>query len=263
MKIFRIGKCLLIMMICLNCFSCSKDEYEEPAKAEDIIVPKEKKLTQIKYRFATGVITYDFNYDEKNRVTVIMRTNENADGQILQRRMTNYTWKTNSIVNETNGSVYILDNNLVKTIYSFENYIYECSYDKGNHLIRLQDVEDPSWTELWEWSGDKMLEYADVNGDSEKFIYSGKECKGFLPIFLTISRLYEDDIFYAHPELIGIRSSQLLDKSEYVAGDEPYFSNTAIYNYTFDENGYVASCTITNKDNSGDSDISVYTFTWQ
>lgn len=263
MKIFRIGKSLLIMMICLNFFSCSRDEYEEPAKDEDIIVPKEKKLKQIKYRNATGAFIYDFNYDEKNRVTVIIRTNENAEGQILQKHVTNYTWKANSIVNENNGSVYILDNNRVTTIYSFDNYIYECSYDKGNHLIRLQDVEDPSWAELWEWSGEKMLEYADNNGDSEKFIYNGKGCNGYLPIFLTVFRLYEDDIFYAHPELIGIRSSQLPDKSEYVAGDEPYFSNTTMYNYTFDENGYVTNCTITNRDNSGKNNMLVYTFTWQ
>ena len=63
--------------------------------------------------------------------------------------------------------------------------------------------------------------------------------------------------------LIGIRSSQLPDKSEYVAGDEPYFSNTTMYNYTFDENGYVTNCTITNRDNSGKNNMLVYTFTWQ
>ena len=95
----------------------------------------------------------------------------------------------------------------------------------------------------------------------------------FMNVFIAgklakVTSLFDNDIdniFLVHPELIGLRYSQLPDQvQDYYFVD--YYEETKKYSYTFDKDGYVESCTVlhttkTLSDNT--TDTTIYTFTWE
>ena len=112
-----------------------------------------------------------------------------------------------------------------------------------------------------------MTKYIYKENNSEnsyvyEYTYNGKTCKGWFPNIEDESwtPLDDDYIFFAHPELIGMRTNQLpeqifnkyTDKSEYY---DEYYKETCKYEYTDEEttkfdytlnkDGYLESCTVT------------------
>ena len=75
--------------------------------------------------------------------------------------------------------------------------------------------------------------------DIHELSYSGKTCKGYLPIMVwSVDDLRP--LLEAHPELAGMRCNQLPDK---IYSKDEIDETTEQYTYTFDKDGYVESCT--------------------
>ena len=272
MKTFRlIGMALLAIVMCVNFTSCSDDD--EPSKNDDGVITNQKQLMQIKM-VDSETITWDFTYDSKGRLISINHAKK-YNGR-TERDITNYIWGNNTIIAEDDNSTrtYTLDNNLVKSINDTDDYsdwsnaIF--TYNSSNQLIAVQNTyTDGTSVDAYTWNNGRItkLTYTE-NGsyyseeDVYEYTYSGKTCKGYFPLY---SPSDNDDIFYVHPELIGLRCSQLPDQ---VYSKDDYDEETSKYSYTFDKDGYVESCTVVNteknlSDNTIDTYTTVFTFTWE
>ena len=278
MKTFRfLGMALLAIVMCVNFTSCS-DDGEEPAKNEDGVITNQKQLVQIKRGDDSEYTTWDYTYDFKGRLTSIIRT-EKYNGR-TERKITNYSWGNNIIVAEDGNSTrtYTLSNNLVKSISETDGGDWgnaTFTYNSSNQLIAVQNIVDISayrtyvetYTYAWDNGKITTYTYTDSNWEGEdvyKYIYSGKTCNGHC--YILYSPCDNDDIFYVHPELIGLRCSQLLDQI-YYRDDYDGYEVIQKYSYTFDKDGYVKSSTeirtITNDTNHTDTRTRIFTFTWE
>ena len=274
MKTFRlIGMALLAVVMCVNFASCSGGDDEEPIKNDDGVITNQKQLMQIKM-VDSETITWDFTYDSKGRLISINHA-EKYNGR-TERDITNYIWGNNTIIAEDDNSTrtYTLDNNLVKSINDKDDYSgwsnATFTYNSSNQLIAVQNTyTDGTSVDTYTWNNGRItkLTYTE-NGsyyseeDVYEYTYSGKTCKGYFPLY---SPSDNDDIFYVHPELIGLRCSQLPDQ---VYSKDDYYEETSKYSYTFDKDGYVESCTVVNteknlSDNTTDTDTTIFTFTWE
>ena len=123
--------------------------------------------------------------------------------------------------------------------------------------------------ETYTWDNGKITTYTytDEGEDVYECTYSGKTCKGYFPLYNGF--LFNNDIdhiFDAHPELFGLRCSQLPDQVYYFVNSYEE-EVTQKYSYTFDKDGYVKSCTeirtITDDTNHTDTRTRIFTFTWE
>lgn len=270
MKTFRlIGMALLA--VCVSFASCSDDD--EPSKNDDGVITNQKQLMQIKM-VDSETITWDFTYDSKGRLISINHA-EKYNGR-TERDITNYIWGNNTIIAEDDNSTrtYTLDNNLVKSINDTDDYsgwsnaIF--TYNSSNQLIAVQNTyTDGTSVDAYTWNNGRItkLTYTE-NGsyyseeDVYEYTYSGKTCKGYFPLY---SPSDNDDIFYVHPELIGLRCSQLPDQ---IYNKDDDYEDIEKLTYTFDKDGYVESCTVVGtyknlSNNTTDTEATIYTFTWE
>ncbi len=263
MKTFRlIGIAIMAILISVNFIACSSDDDEELIKNEDGVITNQKRLTRIEM-VNDGISTWTFSYDSKGRL-VFKKGGVTGD--------TNYTWGNNVIMatDDDNESmrIYTLSNNLVKSISDTDDGNWSnatLSYNSNNQLTKVQDIDDfGTNTESYTWQGDKItkLTYQSSGEYIYEYTYSGKTCKGYFPLY---SPSDNDEIFYVHPELIGLRCSQLPDQIYY---KNKYDEEIKIkkYTYTFDNDGYIESCTAVYTEKSSDRThtyTTIYTFTWE
>lgn len=254
MKTFRlIGMTLLAVVMCLNFTSCSDDD-EEPERNDDGIVTNQKRLVRI----SDGEYANDFIYDSEGRLSTF-----------YDYYTYNYTWgdgtiteiqKSNNGRDERTTTFSInRNNNLIRSLHD-QNRNATFSYNSSNQLIELKDVFSTIHTFTWE--KDRIVKvvenYGDNNDVTYEYTYSGKSCKGYFPLHdIFISDGVSRGIIYAHPELIGLRCTQLPDQRIHRTS---YHECTEKYTYTFDKDGYIESFTITDED---DGYPEVYTFTWE
>ena len=230
---------------------------------------------QIKMVNDSEFITWDFSYDSKGKLTSINHAKK-YDGKI-KRNITNYFWDNNTIIAEDGGSTrtYTINEGLVRIIRDSDKRHKDWSnatfnYNSSDQLIAVQDN---NWSknsiETYTWDNERIINstytddtYYRLNEHIDEYTYSGKTCKGYFPLY---SPSDHDYIFYAHPELIGLRCSQQPDK---VYSKDGYNEETKQYTYTLDKNGYIESCTeaSTNKIlniNETITKTTIYTFTWE
>ncbi|WP_148371866.1 DUF4595 domain-containing protein [Bacteroides bouchesdurhonensis] len=275
MKTFRlIGMALLAVVMCVNFASCSDDD-EEPIKNDDGVITNQKQLMQIKMVDDSDVITWDFTYDSKSRLISINHAESYDDGETY-RDITNFTWSNNTIVAEDDDviSTYSLNDNLVRTIRQTRDNSWErkrtFAYNSSNQVVNIQTTEESyTDTDSYTWDNDRIVKLTSTEKGSYhndeyvyEYTYNGKTCKGYFPLY---SPYDSDDIFYVHPELIGLRCSQLPDQ---VYSKDKYYENIDKFTYTFDKDGYVESCTVVGtyknlSDNTTDTETTIFTFTWE
>lgn len=270
MKTFRlIGMALLAVVMCVNFTSCSDDD--DPIKNDDGIITNQKKLMEIKETSDDGYISiYTFSYDNQSRLTSIV---DNEDGH-SDNNIINFTWGNNTIIATKRGDArrtYTLSDNLVRKQQNNEGASKAFTYNSSNQLIKVDETDerhsgdDCSYT--YTWDNGKMTKHIYKENNSEKsyvyeYTYNGKTCKGWFPNMEDEGwdALDDDYIFFAHPELVGMRTNQLpeqifnkyTDKSEYY---DEYYKETCKYEYTDEEttkfdytlnkDGYLESCTVT------------------
>lgn len=259
MKTFRlIGMALLAVVMCLNFTSCSDDDNEEPERNDDGIVTNQKRLVRISSE--AGDIT-EFIYDSKGRVSTIFDNDYTF----------NYTWG-DGVITETpkNGrdedfTTYSLNknSNLIRSSRRQSSHTtVTYTYNSSNQLLEIKDEYSITHTYIWE--KDKIVKVIETERNNDdaiyEYIYSGKKCKGYLPLYeIFISNGVGPHITYTHPELIGLRCTQLPDQMISRHGNYGYEEK---YAYTFDKDGYLESCTITGE-NYGSDGYTVLTFTWE
>lgn len=100
-----------------------------------------------------------------------------------------------------------------------------------------------------------------------EYTYSGKTCKGWFPNIEDEAwePIDDDCIFYAHPELVGMRTTQLPDQ---IYNKDDAYEMTIKYTYKMDKDGYVENCTVINiekslSDNKTETDTTIYTLKWE
>lgn len=263
MKTFRlIGMVLLAVVMCANFTSCSDDE--EPAKNDDGVITNQKQLVELRMTDEDGesVIT-EYSYDSKGKLLSANRIESNYSKEYT------ITWEANKVIESTDEDAitYTLENGLTTHTSDSDGGDLDdtdFTYNANSQLVKLQynDEEYLSYT----WQGEKLTKMAwnYNNEDICELSYSGKTCKGYLPIMVW----NVDDLrplLEAHPELTGMRCNQLPDK---VYSKDEYNEETAQYTYTFDKDGYLESCTEVSTYkrldiNETRTETTIYTFTWE
>ncbi len=270
---------MALLALCVNFTSCSSDDEEELIKNDDGIITNQKRLMRIETVYdSSEIITLEFTYDSKGRLSSANRVE--MDYEDKSWCITNYTWGNTVIMSERNyGSnydssgkdygkdTYFLQDNLIKNTQNwrkYDNYVSVLSYNSSKQLTNIQSKYsgESLYTNAYTWENDRIVKLVNTekrynDEDVYEYTYSGRTCKGYFPLYSTYD---SDELFYAHPELIGMRTNQLpeqmfnkdIDKSEYY--DEYYKETykrestdeeTTKFDYTLNKDGYLESCTVT------------------
>ena len=260
MRTFRlIGIALFAIVMCVNFASCSKDT---DILTDNEIIAKSKKLIGMKETEGDNTYIWEFSYDSEGKLSSIIYSFDMYGGSHRDQQVTRFTWNSFTITAESDYQTrtYTLDeNNLVKTIRSDKETDWsnaQFSYNSSNQLLV---ADNGTYSNKYTWENDEISKI-NSNDSYSNIIYSGKTCKGYFPLYN-----YYNDIFYAHPELIGLRNLQLPEQIFDKYGDSEY---TEEYTYTFDKDGYVKSCTIVETEknlssNYTNTDTTIFTFKWE
>lgn len=265
MRTFRlIGMALLAL--CVNFASCSDDD--EPSKNDDGVITNQKQLVELRMTDEDGesVIT-EYSYDSNGKLVSAMHT-EQYDGNKQYTSTYTITWGANKIIENRGESavIYTLENGLITHTSDSDGGDLDnidFTYNANNQLVKLQKGEDYV---SCIWQGERLTKMIESYSDEDfyELSYSGKTCKGYLPIIVWNA----DDLcplFEAHPELVGMRCNQLPDK---IYSKDEYNEETEQYTYTFGKDGYLESCTEVSTYkrldiNETRTETTIYTFAWE
>lgn len=262
MKTFRlIGTALLAVILCINLVSCSSDE-NNPIEDKDNATTTQKKLIELKEVDDRGYYSISkYSYGDDGRLSSATCTwNEYS---------TTYTinWGANVVIEsfDKEATTFTLENGLIKHM-SIENATF--SYNSSKQIIKMQNSD--IFTDVYTWEGDKFTSRTTYQiGQDEytfEYIYSGKTCKGYLPIMIEVVENDNHPLIEAHPEMIGMRCYQLPDQVYHKKYNCEYICK---YTYTFDKDGYVESCTKVETEKSLSdnttyrNNTTLYTFIWE
>lgn len=260
MKTFRlIGMALLAVVMCVNFTSCSSDDEEEsdtPIKNDDGVITNQKRLVELTETDGHDTNTWSFSYDSKGRlISVVQKDYDSSNSDI-----TNIIWGENTVTESENGEsiTYSLTDGLARTGSETNGTNYSFAYNSSKQLTAYQRSSsryDYSYTRTLTWDNGKVTKITDEDGISE-ITYGSQTCKGYFPFMAT---MVEDDfkVMLAHPELVGLRTTQLPIQSY---NKEDYYETTSKLTYKLDKDGYLESCT-ENSTEEGVSNGSTYTYT--
>lgn len=112
---------------------------------------------------------------------------------------------------------------------SIENATF--SYNSSKQIIKMQNSD--IFTDVYTWEGDKFTSRTTYQiGQDEytfEYIYSGKTCKGYLPIMIEVVENDNHPLIEAHPEMIGMRCYQLPDQVYHKNITANIYVNTLIH----------------------------------
>ena len=250
MKTFRfIGMALFAVLMCVNFASCSSsDDDPTEEKEEGEVVVGSKKLAKI---VGTGVYknkSFTFSYDNKGKLVESIYT-EGDDGKIdvVNKK---YTWSDNSIKVDRSSDQYsyTIENGIVKLKKSSDDSA-TFSYNQSNRIVKIGDAK------TIDWNNDKLTSITSANGWNKSLIYDKSCKKGYFP-FIAEMIGAGDIIFMAHPEIVGMKTTQLPSTMTMTYDYGVYGKGTDIthFNYEFDNEGYISKI-------SGEVNGEPYTYT--
>lgn len=247
----------------------------EEDKGDDVIVVNEKKLVKVELKSdASWSGTYTFSYDSKGRLIAATEADEYegdyGDYEDYEKYITyGFDWdddvitvteiKSESVSGPDNYTI-TLNNGLVQYISEDDDPddTYTFSYNSSNRIKKVVWFDgDFRIDEVAIWDGDKLLSVADNYDDAVTFTY-GESCEnGYCPLITgAISGLGDLGIlFIAHPELIGMRTTQC-------PTSEANLEETETYEYEFDTNGYISKVLVT-ETYQNQTEKTTITFRWQ
>ena len=252
--------------MCANFASCSKDDdaantdvggNDEGGNQE--VTVSEKKLVKM----VSNEDTYTFSYDDEGRLSSV--TEIDIDGNTTRKYEYQFIWGDNAIkeiIRDDDGDeqscTFILTNGLVQTCDGGNDTF---SYNSSNRLIKIdykQDYYDYRTEVIWD--KDKLVSIVDYyNGKTEydtTFTYGATCKKGYYP--LIPDDVYWDLLFVAHPEIAGMRTTQLpttyTERNAY--NDTKFTTNIS---YEFDKEGYISKIKYEYKNGNSYT----YTLTWK
>ena len=268
MKTFRfIGMALFAVLMCVNFTSCSSDDDPTDESPQYELVTSGKKLAKIEYTLSDPtndfIEIWDFTYDSEGKLIEATFTDSYNN-----KTKTRYTWNNNLInvheMKDYNSDV-TQDTEYMYT-YNFKNGLVQNLHD-----IKYDDTNRPKeiMGSTIMWDEDKLTRIStpyqvsenQTRYDFTQYYYSenGTTCNGYNPFipFLPIDE-ERDFLFMVHPEIAGMRSTQIpvsyLDQD--VLGD----MTQGTYSHRLDNEGYISE--FRKKEKGGRSDY-IYTMTWK
>lgn len=258
-----IGMALSAALLSFSILACSEKD-NSIIKNDDGVITNQKKLMEIKETTDYGYVsTYSFSYDDEGKLkSVVHSSNESANDYIVD-----FTWGNNLIISTTEygTKTYTLSDNLVEKQQDDDGNTKKFTYNSSNQLIKVDETtqNDNTYSHTYTWNDEKIIKYTnDYSNLCYEYTYNGKTCQGW---FLYINDegwdIIDDDyIFFAHPELVGMRTNQLPEqiyhtktyKNEYYDEfhkenyqSEDIYEDTTKFNYTLNKDGYIESSTVT------------------
>lgn len=268
MKTFRlIGMATIAILMSVNFTACSSDD-DEIIKDDDGVITNEKKLVEMKETYKDDTYVMTFSYDSKGKLVSIVQKDDNSNSYI-----TNITWGENTVKESSDNEsiTYSINDGLVRTGSETDGSNYSFVYNSSKQLTTYQygDKYDTSTKNLT-WENGKVSKIA-YDDELSEITYNNQTCKGYFPLMvLTV----EDDfkVMLAHPELVGMRTSQLPSQSyskEVQKGEhyDEYFKETYKYEtiyevtskftYKLTGDGYVESVTV------AETNLETYNYSFQ
>lgn len=261
MKAFRlIGMALLA--VCANFMACSSDN-DEITKDDDGVITNQKKLVEMKMTTNSETVTSELSYDTKGRLVSITHTEKY--GSNTDRDIANITWGENSVTESENGEslTYSLTDGLIRTGSESDGRDYSFAYNSSKQLTTYQYSDEyDSNSRTLTWENGKVTKMTYEDDEPSNIIYSNQTCKGYFPLMVL---MVEDDfkVILAHPELIGMRYTQLPSQITDKSDNREYKEE---YTYKLDKDGYVESCTIKEtsiRNGNTETYTTNYTFKWE
>ncbi len=239
----KFGMALFAVLVCTNFAACSSDD---DTASNGVGGKKMSKLVYenySSYTIETETMTFDYDVDGK----LVLASCNDYDNRIFE-----FNWSDDMIericLNDNySPRCYILKNNLV------QKEKVKADFDFGDRFVynganRLEQWTEPStlyeytYTTSATWDGDKLMSITTKKGnqiiEKETITYGGRCSAGYNPLILYL--FYGDELFYAHPELLGLRNNQLpisVTTESYYSGDKSV--ETYNYEYEFDAAGYI------------------------
>ena len=237
--------------------SCDKEE-DVP---QYVLFTDNKELTKIVTTLSDPSINFleilDFNYDNEGKLIEATFTNSGKN-QIK----TTYTWSNNEISapKETDyGSEYIQK-------YKLKNGLIQDSDLKYNDSGHPKEYMGISYM----WDNDKLIrasqeayttEHKVIISSNYYYDESSKVCNGYNPLVVKFVT-NEEYLLFAHPELMGIRTTQLpiryIYTDGYIGGSNDMIQRT--FSYKFDNDGYITEI---REKSQGHWVETIYTLTWE
>ena len=266
MKTFRfIGMALVAILLCVNFTSCSKDDGPTEESPQYELVSSGKKLAKIEFTLSDPwrdfIEIWDFTYDSEGKLIEATFTDSNNN-----KTKTRYTWNNNLInVHE------MIDYNSDVTQDTEYTYTYNLKNGLVQDLIKYNEKGRPkeiSGSTIM-WDEDKLTRIStpfQVSENQTRHVFTqyyyaknGTTCNGYYP-FIPLGPVNkeEDFLFIIHPELVGMRSTQI--PVSFLYSD---IGNTTIqgtYTHRLDDEGYISE--FREKDKGGWCEY-IYTMTWK
>lgn len=236
---------LVAILLCVNFTSCSKDDGPTEEPEEGGVVVSGKKLIKITGTYKGEVETYSFNYDNNGRL-IKAEYKEDTYTESYQ-----FIWGDDVIkVSRVNGSSFTLNlnNKLVRNSDNGATF----SYNSSNKFIKGKD----NYNEINViWDGDKLVSISDQDADAT-LTYDNKSCKkGYFPLSASMIGFCSEMLFMAHPEIAGMRTTQLPSSITWV---DRYETDARTLTYEFDNEGYISKINI-----KVGSNTYPFTLTWK
>ena len=264
MKTFRIlGMALFAILMCVNLSSCSSsddDPTEEPE--EGGVIVSGKKIVKFITESGDWKETWLFKYDNKGRLIEAIDTDEN-NGTIEDSSTHRFAWGDDAIIVKSDykkeSEIYTIKNELLQNCNDGASY----SYNQSNRINYLSH-KGFNGSAIAIWEGDKLVAYSE--DDTDFTLTYEKDCKkGYSPLFLFLY-IYDyisEPLLLAHPEILGMRTSQL-PISVTTKGNSSYNkTNISTITYEFDKEGYISRIVEKHDGNIYASDTYTYTLTWE
>lgn len=276
MKTLRIfGMVLFAVLMCANFVACGGGDENDPTINESPTINNGENTTTnngegtiIKTKKLIKILDdneplYTFSYENKEKISSFKYQESDYEN------VTIYNWNENSItaVDDKSERIYNLENDLITTFVEIypgeEDDEWECFYNSSKQITKITEGE---YTFTFNWEGDKLIEFIEEYSSSKyisTYKYSGKTTKGWTPIKSSdrVWNLFENnEIIYAHPELIGLNINQLPDEVEIIDYDGS--KENIYFTYAFDNEGYVTERTLIVKRNN-ESYTYTYSYVWE
>ena len=270
MKTLRfIGMALFAVLMCVNLVSCSSsddDPTDEFPQYELVI--SGKKLVKIEYTLSDPtndfIEVWDFSYDNEGKLIEATFTDSYNN-----KTKTRYTWG-NNLINVHEKEDYnsdVTQDTEYKYTYNLKNgLVQDWNNIKYNETGRPKEIMGSTIM----WDNDKYTRISTPYQVSENrtayvstqyyYAENGTTCNGYYP-FIPLGPVNEekDFLFIIHPELAGMRSTQIPVSFLYSDGT----SNTmtqGTYTHRLDDEGYISEF---RKKEKGDWCEYIYTLTWK
>ena len=239
---------LFAVLMCVNFTACSSDDDPTEEKEEGGVVVSGKKLVKMVTESEDWKETRIYNYDNKGRLTQATETDEYNNEK--ETRTYQFIWGDDAIkVSGADSYILTLKNGLIQSSDTGETFVY----NNSNRLLRVEDRTD---TTIAIWDDDKlMFIYSPEEGWDNTLTYGNTCKKGYIPLIVCwIDANFDEILFEAHPEIVGMRTTQLP-----ATVTKEYINRKINITYEFDKEGYISKIISKLTDGS----IETCAITWQ